>query len=696
LSKHIFLLFIFLLIDLSCTKIQQASPPNENNIPNDSITTWVKQINNPNSSPENKLLLLNKAYTYAEQTPNDSLKTSYFSYLSFNLPSSLDSSLYRKINKKAIYLNNKAGDSLALGNALWDLALFFENKTIKDSAYYSYSEAQKIFDQNVNKSFSGRMLLSMANIQMQIKDYASAEATLIKAIKQFKILNENFNLYKCYNLLGIVLGDLGDYQKSLSYYNEAIFYLKEEINKDIYEASIINNKGVTYRNIKEYSLAIESFKTVLNIDSLQLKNPSLYARALSNLATAKLYKKDTSEVKHLFNKAINIKLAENETYSLATSFYTLAEYNALTKDTAKAIQNAKTAEKYAIETNNNESLLKTWPFLAALDKQNATEYFKKYTTLNDSLQKEERQQQNKFARIRFETDEFIAENVELVGEKEVLSKQKQIWIGIAAGFFLLGLSIYIIINQRAKNQKLRFDQQQQANNQEIFNLMLTQKQKVDEVKRLEQKRISEELHDGVLGKMLGARMILTGLNKRSTDEAIQERTKALGSLQEIEHEIRSISHELSHSAYQKITNFTDSIATLLANHNKNMNIETFFHYNDENWDSLEGAVKINVYRIIQETFQNAIKHANCSHFEITFYRNDDIFNVIMSDNGRGFNVNKGKKGIGLRNITSRINKLNGTFQVDSSENNGTTINLQIPLKKESNIFSDNNTQVKNV
>jgi signal transduction histidine kinase len=68
----------------------------------------------------------------------------------------------------------------------------------------------------------------------------------------------------------------------------------------------------------------------------------------------------------------------------------------------------------------------------------------------------------------------------------------------------------------------------------------------------------------------------------------------------------------------------------------------------------------------------------------------------MSDNGRGFNVNKGKKGIGLRNITSRINKLNGTFHVDSSENNGTTINLQIPLKKESNIFSDNNTQVKNV
>ncbi|MEP3381920.1 MAG: ATP-binding protein, partial [Maribacter dokdonensis] len=323
--------------------------------------------------------------------------------------------------------------------------------------------------------------------------------------------------------------------------------------------------------------------------------------------------------------------------------------------------------------------LKTWQYLAILDKNNASDYFKNFTKLNDSLLTEERKQQNRFARIRFETDEFIAENIELESEKKVLSKQKQIWIGIAIGFFLLGLSVYIIINQRAKNQKLRFDQQQQANNQEIFNLMLMQKQKVDEVKRLEQKRISEELHDGVLGKMLGARMILTGLNKRATDEAIQEKSKALGSLQEIENEIRAISHELSHSAYQKISNFTDSVETLLAN-NRNTKIKTIFHFNeDENWDSLAGEIKINVYRIIQETFQNAIKHSKCSFFEVTFYRDDEQFNVIMSDNGIGYNVNKGKKGIGIRNITSRIEKLNGSFHIDSTEGQGTTISLNIPI-----------------
>ncbi|APQ19138.1 tetratricopeptide repeat-containing sensor histidine kinase [Maribacter hydrothermalis] len=693
---HFFIISILLIIT-GCSDIEQSKKDNQISPPTDSISYYLNEGKNLDNSTDKKLIFLHKAYLSAIEANTDSLKGKYLSFLSLNFPWVQDSALYRKLNKQTIAINYKLKDSLALGNAYWDLGFFLENKSVKDSAFFYYSEAQKIFQYIDNKSSSGQLLLNMATIQMQIKDYTGGEATTIKAIEQFKLVNDYLQLHNAYNLLGIILGDLGDYKKSLSYYNDALFYLKKVSYSSIDEARIINNIGVIYRKNKQYPLAIENFKKVVTIDSILLKDPSLYGRALSNLATAKLYNKDTTGIKELFNETIKIKSKENEIGSLASTYYSLAEYNAYANDTIEAILNAKNAEKLSMGSSSNELLLETWQLLSLLEKENADEYFKKYTTLNDSLQKEERKIQNKFARIRFETDEFIAENVELTDEKEVLSKQKQLWIGIAAGFFLLGLSIYIIINQRAKNQKLRFDQQQQANNQEIFNLMLTQKQKVDEVKRLEQKRISEELHDGVLGKMLGARMVLTGLNKRSTEEAIQEKTKALGSLQEIEHEIRSISHELSHSAYQKITNFTDSIDALLANHNKNMNIETFFHYNDdENWDSLEGAIKINVYRIIQETFQNAIKHANCSSFEITFYRNDDIFNVIMSDNGRGFNVNKGKKGIGLRNITSRINKLNGTFQVDSSENSGTTINLQIPLKKESYISSDNNAQIKNV
>ncbi|MGO4918892.1 tetratricopeptide repeat-containing sensor histidine kinase [Maribacter spongiicola] len=682
-SKYYISIIVLVIFCTSCTKIKSSSETTTASLENDSISIWMKESQKLTTSKEERLELQLKAYDFAENLNNDTLKASNFSKLSFNQGFVSDSSLFRKINNKVIITNKKINNSSAVGIAYWDLGYFLNRKSVKDSAFYYFSEAKEIFDAIGDNINSAEMYLQMASIQMEIKDYVASEANTIRAIENFKITNNAGRLYSCYNLLGILLGDIGEYEKSLSYYNEALYYLRKEENSELGEATITNNIGIIYRNAKQYQKAIENFEIVLQTKNLFVKHPRLYAKALSNLATSELYNNDTIGVHSLLTKAIEIKQRENDIASLASSYYSLAEYNLYKNDSISAFNNAIKALELSIESNNNERLLETWPFLAKLDKENATDYFQKYTKLNDSLQREERQQQNKFARIRFETDEFIAENIELENEKEVLSKQKQMWIGIATGFFLLGLSIYIIINQRAKNQKLRFDQQQQANNQEIFNLMLTQKQKVDEVKRLEQKRISEELHDGVLGKMLGARMILTGLNKRSTDEAIQEKSKAIGSLQEIENEIRSISHELSHSAYQKINNFTDSVETLLAN-NKNVNIKTIFHFNeDENWDSLAGDIKINVYRIIQETFQNAIKHANCTYFEVTFYRNDATFNVIMSDNGIGYNVNKGKKGIGIRNITSRIDKLKGTFHIDSSEGQGTTISLNIPVKIES-------------
>lgn len=271
------------------------------------------------------------------------------------------------------------------------------------------------------------------------------------------------------------------------------------------------------------------------------------------------------------------------------------------------------------------------------------------------------------------------------------------WTGIAVGFFLLGLSVYVIINQRARNQKLVFQQQQQANNQEIFNLMLAQKQKVDEVKRMEQKRISEELHDGVLGKMLGARMVLTGLNKKSDDEAIKERSEAIKALKNVENEVRSISHELSHTAYEKLNNFVNSIETLLSSTKENVNINTIFNYEeDEDWDSIRGDIKINVYRIIQETLQNSIKHSNCENFFINFERNEDFFNLTIKDDGKGFKSNGKKKGIGIRNITSRVSKLSGTWTLDSAPGKGTFISIQIPINETPLTKENNKGQLESV
>ncbi|MBT8178144.1 MAG: sensor histidine kinase, partial [Eudoraea sp.] len=263
------------------------------------------------------------------------------------------------------------------------------------------------------------------------------------------------------------------------------------------------------------------------------------------------------------------------------------------------------------------------------------------------------------------------------------ARDQQLILGISLGLVLLGLAAIIIITQRVRVQRLRFQQQQQESNQEIFNLMLAQKQKMEEGKNSEKKRISEELHDGVLGAMNGIRMVLLGLNKKTDDSAVNMRGEALEKLKEVQEEIRSISHELNHASYRKFHNFINSINDLLKETMAASDLEIAFNYNEDvEWDSLSGDTKINLYRIIQESLQNIIKHANASKVDLDFERLEDLLKIRISDNGKGFDVRKAKKGIGQKNIRSRVQKLNGTWNVESTPGEGTTISVLLPYQTD--------------
>ena len=100
----------------------------------------------------------------------------------------------------------------------------------------------------------------------------------------------------------------------------------------------------------------------------------------------------------------------------------------------------------------------------------AKKYLYRYVNLNDSLLSNERAARNKFAGIRFETNQIKAEN-------EIISRRNEWLIGISGGLLLTSLLVYIIISQRARNKELRFAQQQQEANEEIYNLMLDQQNK---------------------------------------------------------------------------------------------------------------------------------------------------------------------------------------------------------------------------
>ncbi len=679
--KKLFFTLFPLFFFLNCHESIRKNTSISNQIYSDSIQEWVREADKiaTSSTSNGSNHLLQKILGNSETLANDSLKTKYFSQLSLSFSSSKDSILFRKFNKKAFQFASQTKDSLSLAEAHWDLASFYDTWSIKDSAYYNFAKAQELFASLKMDSEVARMYYGMALIQNSIKDYTGSESNIFNAIGIFENGNEFYRLYLCYNHLGNIYIGLKEYDLALEYHNEALSYLKKLEGTEIPMQATRNNIGMVYGNQGKYYKALPYFKAIIEDSTVFQKNPELYAMALNNYAYNRFKINDSIGVESQMKQSLKIWTSINASQGISRGHYTLADFYLAKKDTLKALTQARLAQSSAKQSGNNERLLTTLHLLVNIDPKNAPLYIQEYIALNDSLQQEERKIRDKFARIRFETDEFIAENV-------TLTQEKKLWAGIAVALLMLGLSIYIIADQRVKNQRLKFQQQQQEANNEIFTLMLSQNKKLDEGKKMEQKRISEELHDGVLGKMLGARMVLTGLNKKTDEEAINERANAITALKAAEVEIREISHELSNAAYSEIPNFISSVGELLSNVGKTNRINTSFVHDEKvDWDHLSGKTKINLYRIIQETTQNVVKHAQCKNLLINFASSKDNMIISVEDDGKGFEPKKKKKGIGVRNMGSRINSLGGTWTIESELGKGTKVTLIIPISYSNSV-----------
>ena len=97
---------------------------------------------------------------------------------------------------------------------------------------------------------------------------------------------------------------------------------------------------------------------------------------------------------------------------------------------------------------------------------------------------------------------------------------------------------------------------------------------------------------------------------------------------------------------------------------------------------LEQSVELSIYRIIQELLNNIIKHAGASEALVQVQRPGNLLSITVEDNGKGFAPREETKaGIGLSNIESRISYLNGSIDIRSEQQRGTSVYIEIQLQK---------------
>ena len=151
-------------------------------------------------------------------------------------------------------------------------------------------------------------------------------------------------------------------------------------------------------------------------------------------------------------------------------------------------------------------------------------------------------------------------------------------------------------------------------------------------------------------------------------------------MQHIEREIRDVSHKLNINFNSSEIDFSSILRQLLENKSRLGNF-TYHLDIDETigWSEIDELIKVNLYRILQEALQNVVKYARAQKVSLSFSIKRNRLTVNLNDDGKGFNSKKQNKGIGIKNMKSRIEKLKGVSCIQSEINKGTTIHFTIPI-----------------
>lgn len=141
-------------------------------------------------------------------------------------------------------------------------------------------------------------------------------------------------------------------------------------------------------------------------------------------------------------------------------------------------------------------------------------------------------------------------------------------------------------------------------------------------------------------------------------------------------ELRRISHNMMSPELEHI-NLEEALKNLLWKSLKNQQVvyEINCYKIPEKIDRL---IKINLYRIVQEAMANIIRHAKASKITVQLMGGAEDMNLLIEDNGRGFNLETNRDGIGLKNIRSRVELMKGSLDIDSVHGRGTIININVP------------------
>ncbi|WP_223253651.1 ATP-binding protein [Flavobacterium sp. LM5] len=671
------LIVICVLLLMNCSRSETVKAKRVA-LSKDSLMLYLDKANDDKYTREQKQLFSKQAFELLMEQEVDSLSIVNMFKVANRFYNIGDWKNFKIVTEKILVQTLNQKDTLNIAKSYSYIGDYYSSIGVSDSSYVFYYKAEKLYSKTNEVSNLSKVLLNKALLQFNEDDFLGSERAVIKALRAIRGTDSKDIEYESYNLLGIIYNELEEYDKSIGFHNKALSYSDLDEIPAIYQskATSLNNIGYVYQNQKKYKKAAQYYQEGLKQENLKYDKPSLYAMLLDNLAYSRFKLNQEKELPELFLKSLQLRDSLKLTSGIVANKIHLSEYYSFHKDSTKALQFAREALLSARKDKNFRNVLVALKQMGVVEPQNASRYSKEYIHINDSLQKAERKMGEKFSRIEYETDVIKSENTDLVVQNRNLFYVFSILI-------LVGVFIFVFVNQRNKHNLLVFKAQQQLANAEIYNLMITQQKTIEENRIKEKKRVARELHDGVLGKMFGVRMNLDSLNTVQDALAIKTRLKYLAELKQIEQDIREISHDMNRENSELINNFVVILTNLIDQQRKAFKTKVVFSL-DKNidWANISNEIKINLYRIVQEALQNSNKYAIPSVITIEFSKEENPLRIklVVADDGKGFNLKKAKKGIGLQNIEFRTKACHGKLEIKTKPGQGTLLTVEVPIE----------------
>ncbi|WP_187774971.1 sensor histidine kinase [Pedobacter sp. BS3] len=519
------------------------------------------------------------------------------------------------------------------------MAIYFWNTGKLDSSLRYHLSALRIREKNRDTNGLGISYLGLGSLYATLQKTKDAEEYLIKGWKIGEKTKNDKLIINCMHMLANVYASREQYSKALQVDEKAIkVALKANDKRGV--SQIYSNMANCYTELGQYDKSIIYHYKVLEIDKF-FKDDRQIADTYFNLATC--YQKTGNNQKAIDLASQAVALFKKTGYKEGLN-YTLPLLSRSYEDTGNYRQALKAQQDYVQVQKEifNETSDKT---ISDLKTQYETE--KKEQQIKSLNQKN------------------------LIQQLQI--RQKNISLIIAGILLIFIISIaYFIYNRR--KLKARAVLQEAINKEQEMAA-----RGILDAEERERRRIAGDLHDGV-GQMLSAALMNLNSLFQKLGLNTEERYKAEQSLAlvtESYDEMRSISHQMMPNALIK-AGLASAVKEFINKIDKDkirVSLETI-GLNGR----LDEQVETVLFRVIQETVNNVIKHAEADKLHIQLLKDEEGVTVTIEDNGKGFDKSKikSKTGIGLSNIYSRVGFLKGTVDIDTAPGKGTLINIFVP------------------